>query len=106
DAGGSWLVGSFGPIQVARNDASSRPVRRVGRVGVVPTTTVFSEHPEDLKALLRVLSAFTLRSLRPASDHDLPQDWIVASPVAPLGRSYIRPFMARAQCRDDTTDSQ
>ena len=42
-----------------------------------------SERPEEMNALLRVLSAFPMRTPRAASEHDVPLARIVASLVAP-----------------------
>ena len=55
---------------------------------------VLTEQRDDPDALLRVLSAFPSRPSRPALLYDLPQGLIVASPVAPRGRSYSGRFMA------------
>jgi len=71
-----------------------------------PATTFFSGHLQDLNALLRGLSAFPLRTLRPASGHDPPQDRIVAMPVAPQGHSGRLRFMARMPCWAETGGSQ
>ena len=68
--------------RAARNNTALLPAGGAG-TAFSPVETDDLAHPDERNAFLCVLSAFPLRTLRPASGRRVPQHWIVAMSVAP-----------------------